>query len=624
LNNQTKKEKLKAPQGAIKSPEEILVEEVIADFKNRQSQRKNLERGWQLNMNFLRGNQYCDLNSVGEIEEDANQYFWQQKRVFNYVAPTIETRLAKLSRTRPALAVRAASQEEADINSAKLASSILFSVAETQDLDAILSEATMWSETCGTAFYKIVWDSASGKRVGVTENGENILEGDVKVISVSPFEIYPYSLYVEKLEEQPSIIHAKALPVQDIALLYGVELVGKDLNDFGVTPNFLVNNTRLSAAEKTENNCGFELVIERYSRPNLQNPNGRLTVVAGKTLLFDGELPYLNGEGEDRTYPFVKQTCLPVAGSFFGLSVIDRLIPVQRAYNAVKNRKHEFLNRISMGSIAVEDGSVDCEELAEDGFAPGKIIVYRQGGKAPEMLALGSVPAEFSEEEESLQQEFAKISGTGELSQRASGFTGVTSATGLQLIIEQDDARLNNSYQQIKRALKQIGKHILRIYRQFASDLRLMKCAGDKGELKLFYFKGSDISSDDVVLEADTDANLLPAQKRNVIYELIDRGLFNDDKGVLSETAKGKILEYLGYGGFGYKRDISRMHADRAGEENIALKSGEVGVKDYDDHAVHIEEHTAFLLSEKLSLEEEERVRLHILNHKNKLKEDKN
>ena len=196
------------------------------------------------------------------------------------------------------------------------------------------------------------------------------------------------------------------------------------------------------------------------------------------TLLYDGELPYKNGEGESRTYPFIKQNCLPVAGSFFGFSVIDRLIPVQRAYNAVKNRKHEFLNRISMGSIAVEDGSVDCDELAEDGFAPGKIIVYRQGGKAPEMLSLGSVPAEFSEEEESLQQEFAKISGTGELSQSVTGFTGVTSATGLQLIIEQDDARLNNSYQQIKRALKQIGKHILRIYRQFASDLRLIKCAG--------------------------------------------------------------------------------------------------------------------------------------------------
>ena len=45
--------------------------------------------------------------------------------------------------------------------------------------------------------------------------------------------------------------------------------------------------------------------------------------------------------------------------------MIERIIPVQRAYNAVKNRKQEFLNRLSMGVITVEDGSVDTDDLAE-------------------------------------------------------------------------------------------------------------------------------------------------------------------------------------------------------------------------------------------------------------------
>ena len=572
-------------------------------------------------MNFLCGNQYCDLNSVGEIEEEAKQFYWQTKRVFNYIAPTVETRLAKLSRIRPALTVRASSQEEGDINSAKLASSVLASVSESQDLDGVISDATIWSETCGTAFYKIVWDSGLGETVGVTQEGANVKEGGVKIISVSPFEIYPYALSVEKLDEQPSIIHAKAVSVQDIALLYGVELVGKDISKFTVNTHFKANGTVGANAEKSG---GYELVIERYSRPDTVNPNGRLTVVAGGVLLYDGELPYINGDDNARAYPFVKQTCLSVAGSFFGGSVVERLIPVQRAYNAVKNRKHEFLNRISMGSIAVEDGSVDTDELAEDGLTPGKIIVYRQGGKAPEMLSLGSVPAEFSEEEKGLQQEFAKISGTGELTQSTTGFSGITSATGLQLIIEQDEARLNNSYQQIKRALKSIGKQILRLFRQFASDMRLLKCAGERGQLELFYFKGSDISSDDVILEADSDVNMLPVQRRNVIYELIDRGLFSDENGKLSESSKDKILHYLGYGTFSFKRDLLQMHANRAGEENLALKGAEVGVKEYDDHATHVTEHTAFLLSEKLSLEEEMRICAHINLHKNYLKEDKN
>ena len=80
-------------------------------------------------------------------------------------------------------------------------------------------------------------------------------------------------------------------------------------------------------------------------------------------------------------------------GAFFGQSVINRLIPLQRAYNAVRNRKHEFLNRLSMGIVAVEDGSIDCDELAEEGLAPGKVIVYRQGMSAPQILDVGVMPA---------------------------------------------------------------------------------------------------------------------------------------------------------------------------------------------------------------------------------------
>lgn len=45
--------------------ERKLVEEVQADFAERQSERKRIERGWELDMNFLCGNQYCGLNARG-------------------------------------------------------------------------------------------------------------------------------------------------------------------------------------------------------------------------------------------------------------------------------------------------------------------------------------------------------------------------------------------------------------------------------------------------------------------------------------------------------------------------------------------------------------------------------
>lgn len=143
-------------------------------------------------------------------------------------------------------------------------------------------------------------------------------------------------------------------------------------------------------------------LIERYERPCGEFPDGRLLIAAAGVLLYAGDLPYVNGENGARDFPFVRQASMETTGSFFAQSVIERLIPVQRAFNAVKNRKHEFLNRLSMGVMNVEDGSLDAEELAEDGLSPGKILVYRQGAKPPEMLDMAGIPADFKEEEQNL------------------------------------------------------------------------------------------------------------------------------------------------------------------------------------------------------------------------------
>ena len=596
-----------------KSEEELLAEEVTEDFLRRQEERRMIERGWQINMNFVSGNQYCDINSSGDIYEEEASYFWQAKRVFNHIASIVDMRCSKLGRIRPALIVKPAGNEEADRHSSSLASAILS--ARADEIDGAVSDATVWSEICGTSFYKVIWDGNAGGAVASLDDGRKLNQGDVKVVALSPFEIYPYSLSVESIDEQPSIIHAKAVSVQDIYSAYGVKLEGKNLDE--------ITRSCRDMRARNEKSGGYELVIERYSRPTDDMPQGRLTIAAGGVLLYDGALPYVNGDNNDRVYPFIKQLALPVAGSFFGTSVVDRLIPLQRAYNAVKNRKHEFLNRISMGCVAVEDGSVNTDELVEDGLTPGKVIVYRQGGKPPEMLTLGSVPSEFEKEEENLIKEFSKVSGTGEITENADGFAGVTSATGLQLILEQDEERMEFTRSQIKRALKTIGRQILRLYRQFASDVRLVKFTNADDSLSLYYFKGSDIATDDVCLATDSEANLSPAQMRTFIYDILDRGLLTDRDGRLTVTAKNKVLELLGFKALSGERDLSEINRSRAGKENLKMKTQSVEVKPYDEHETHITEHTAFLLSEDVSPEVEERICAHIEAHK-KLKEAAN
>jgi hypothetical protein len=63
--------------------------------------------------------------------------------------------------------------------------------------------------------------------------------------------------------------------------------------------------------------------------------------------------------------------------------LVSLLVPYQKQYNDIKNNMTAYCNRINYEPLAVEDGSVDIDELEEEGLSPGKILVYRQGAQPP-------------------------------------------------------------------------------------------------------------------------------------------------------------------------------------------------------------------------------------------------
>lgn len=413
-----------------------------------------------------------------------------------------------------------------------------------------------------------------------------MFEGDVVVESVSPFEIYPDSLCYENIESCESIIRARAMKTADVERLYGITVAGEDVKVFGVdkaaTGKSIVHDS--------------VLVLEKYERPTADFPDGRLIVACEKTILYMGELPYVNGVEGRRGFPFVKQNSIDKAGCFFGMSMVERLIPVQKAYNAVKNRKQEFLNRLTMGVVAVEDGSVDTDELAEEGLSPGKIIVYRQGANPPALMGTGTMPTDLNREEDRLLNEFILLSGVSEFS-RSTDVAAGTSGVALQLLIEQEDARLNAVTENVRSAIRETAKQMIRLFKQFATSTRLLRTAGEQGKVELYYFNSSDLGSDDVVFDTENELSYTPAQKKSAVYELIDAGLLTDDTGKLSERTKAKLLEILGFGSIDNTLDIESLHINKADEENLSGFKKPIGVDEYDDHELHIAEHTRFLLS---------------------------
>lgn len=597
--------------------EEDIVKKTIAEYNEIKEHRRSLELQWRLNMNFLYGNQYAEITPIGDIEDYGKQYYWQEREVYNHIAPIIESRLAKLGRVKASVSVRPFSNDDDDIKIATLSTSVLRATVEDNNFSKMLNEGNFWAEICGSVFYKVIWDSDGGRKIGDFK-GKEVYEGDVRIELCPAYEIFPSSLTASSVDDLEYIIHARAYSVDEVKNTWGIDCEGSnietfspDLSDFGGGLGYSANNTKIGI-KSAKNSV---LVIEKHERPSYEYPDGRYIIIAGDKLAHYGILPYAVDSNGKAGLPFVKQSALNNVASFFGTTVIERIIPLQRSYNAIKNRKHEFLNRIAMGIMTVEEGAIDIESLEDDGLAPGRVLVYRQGYNPPRMVEMGSVPNDYIVEEDRLRNEIMQISGVSELMRYSTLPSSVTSGVAISLLQEQDDTRISITADKIREAVRTVGQYILRLYKQYAVNKRIKRIAGVNGAIQIHYFKGSDLASDDLVFDTDNALSDTPANRRSMVFDLIKLGIMHDENGKMSERNRLKILEMLGFGNWESGKDVAECHREKALRENIDALNNDVTAIEVDDHELHIVEHTKAVISDNVSEIVRDRLLKHIKEH---------
>lgn len=631
---------------------EELADFVEKEFTRRQSERKPFELQWRLNLEFLNGNQYLDIDASTQTLQEIPKIAWYSEReVHNQLATIYETRLSRLTRQKPMMKTRPASNDDADLSSAKVSSMLINSSWHDQKMSKKYDEFVAWTESVGNCFYKTVWNKNKGRTIeqinpmapgqldlgqlggnpqtpqmapgeeleGLGELGFNgqekttmegaedtnpsvLREGDVETIVVSPFEVYPESAFHTDLESMKSIIHAKAMSLDDIESMWGVRVEAEDVDvmtlqqtkgslggiGYSVTSFRGVNRTLKDHA----------VVKEYYERPSKKYPEGRFIVVSSKKTLYSGPLPYRTGENNEPDLPFVHAVSIPKVGNFWGISTVERCIPIQRRYNALRNRKAEYLNLVAIGQWYEPDGSIDDD--TELNNAPGNRIRFRAAnGMKPEPVVFPNLPASFENEIATLNQEFTSISGVSELSRYSEAPSGVKSGVALSIANEQDDTRISMASSRIANASIELAKSWIRLYRQFAQEPRVLRHVGSDKEVEVKEWTASQLSSDDVIVENISALSETPAQRRQTVFDLIGTGIFNkEENNPYSPEGVAKILEMIEFGHWenGVNSD-RRLHESRAKRENHQLMQGQlVQTRHYDDHVLHIEAHTRMRL----------------------------
>lgn len=578
---------------------------VDAEFKRRQDERRPYELQWRLSLAFLDGNQYLDIApGVMDLVEQPILFDFMEREVFNHCAPNIETRISKLKKVRPILKVKQSNRDRKNLHSSRVGTQILKDAEDDQRQRDRYNEELNWMEACGTVFEKKVWNPNIGRLIGYAQDQQTgqqkaVCEGDMETIVVPPQEFYPDSCYAKDIEYLKSCIHAKAFHVDEIFETWGVRVAPEDME----VQKLVKSMTGQGGLGYGQGGFRFQTVkikdhaiVKEYSElPSKKFPKGRLIIVAGGKRLYSGPLPFNVGDDNKPGLPFRRLICLERPGCFWGKTVLERMIPVQRRYNALRNRKAEYLNRCAIGQWTAEEDSIDQETFEATAGEPGAIHWHRHSSNPPRPVQNPPLPNDFDEELQALLTEFSILSGVSEVSRDSTAPAGVKSGVAIGLLQEQDNTRISNTADNIERFKLQTGKMHLRLCKQFVQFPRTLHIMGKNNVAEVIDWMGSDLNSEDVILDSAPSAGESISQKRQMVFDLLGTQLLqNPDTGRMDKEMRSKVLEMIEMGEWTSADDEEQLHMSKAERENKSMEQGQPAMPaNFDDHIIHVIRHNA-------------------------------
>lgn len=610
-----------------------IIQHVLSELEKRKKERSPLEQQWTLNANFLCGNQYCDINPYrGDIEQLEPVYDWLERETFNRIAPLIETRIANLKKINHIMRVKPRTNELDDYAKAEVSTAILRHTQSVSGFEAKNNTMITWNELCGNCFWLSWWDKDKGEEyvretvICTDQDGKeykkeiSVHAGDLEYGLLTPYEVFPESVFKQGVDAQRSIITEQVKTVDEIYDLYGVKMEGQEIETFALTPmpsggGYGYESTVTTIGHRTTDNA--QKVITYFEKPSRHRPDGRLIIIAGETeLIYYGGLPY-------RRIPIQQVVCKEVAGQFFGKSVIEDLIPLQRAYNGCINRIHEYIKRIALSGYLVQEGSIDIEEYEDNGLEPGALLVYKNGMSPPIPIQNGNLPTEIMQERYNLTNDMEYVAGVSQLMVTGSAPSGVTSGTAIENLRDIDNTRLSMTGDHIRNAVLGLARQWLEIYKQYATTKRAMQYVGSNEIGNAIVWSNEDINSFDIEYITENELLLSEEVQKQRFFDAYNMGLFTDSNGVVPARIKKKALEYMKVGNYSEIMGMDDLQTQSAQRENVFFENGVIPrISEFDDHEIHAEEHLRYILQMDFQLlkmrkpEYAEALENHLRDHK--------
>ena len=566
--------------------EDELKKWIKADYKDKESRAFSRNIVYRKNICMYKGIQYKSQDSRELLFAADERTSRAPKIVVNQIFDLVETRISKLTRFRPSVAILPANDEYSDKQNARTAKAALDHRWYDVDIDRKLNLLELQADIFGESYIYVHWDKqagdelpaakrlrASGKESIETEDGKKInLKKRVRLGDVSYRNITPDRLLTDKNDCWDDVEHVTFVEYVNIEKLKArYPDKQKDIKE---------NGERLYDITSLDDKRTFSdevMVLHLFHKPTEEMAEGRYICATLDCILENIPFPYSHGE-----IPFVRQTDIDVPGELHGRSFVNQVLAQQKHYNHIMSAIARNHGIAAAPKWIMPKGACDIKTLNNE-----ITVVEYKGPIAPRLERMEPTPREMFEHLGTLRAGMEQGSGIHAVS-RGQPPAGIKSGIALQFLDEQENERANNRVSKRNSVILKLAKLSLSLMGQFykEDDERMIKILGPDGSLQTEIFKATDWDdSYDVRIQK---ASFLPEQKATRVQTIID--LREAFPTLLPDEIVADLLDLAQDQKF---KDLITVNVRSAEAENEAMSRGKEVHEpaEWEDHLVHYRIH---------------------------------
>lgn len=612
------------------------VAEIKQKYHDKDLGKRAYEKTWFVNGAFIRGNHYVLFNDATRTFEVPFRIPPHRVRlIINIILAYYRRTKARLTAHKPGLFVRPATTEQEDVERARLGNKVLESELYRMGHFGKFKDQIGWTLECGSGLQYLYWnpwageplfeqqpkvdpetgepavDPATGQPVTeqvplTDEHGRQLHEGQNELEVVSPYEIdvdpnattpddadwmmrskvRSITWIRENYPEMGEYVKGGEVYVHEFYQQRLKRLVGM----FGYSSEQDSGGTSKDLMSKDS-----AVVHEYWERPTLKYPQGRLIVIAGEVELHNGENPY-----QHRRFPFLKIDEIRITGRFWGMAVIEQMIPLQKNLNRARSQEVENRTLVGRPKILVPR-TAKLRQTAFDSEA-GEKIDYNPGprGERPELFAPATTTSATQTEIQHTMNDIQEVSSWHEVSRGILPSANIP-GVGIEKLQSADETAMGDTATNIDEAMIRLGRMVLSNCAQFWKEERLVRVGGETARIEAIRVTGGDLMG--AAQEADYfDVQMIPqstllrdpAKEREKVQDLIEMRLLDP------VVHRDIILKMLHAGDTAQVFEDDQLDEQWAAKENELMEQAQFSEpRDFENHDIHLKVLDRFRKSER-------------------------